>query len=114
MPRRAFRAGAAIDPREVWGREAPLIAEIGSGQGAAIVHAASAHPEVDFLAIEVFTAGLARTMLNAEQAGAQISGSSRRTRPKCSSTCCPRHPSTSSGSSSPTPGTRTSTTNDGS
>jgi tRNA (guanine-N7-)-methyltransferase len=67
----SVRAGASIDPREVWGREAPLIAEIGSGQGHAIVHAASAHPEVDFLAIEVFTAGLARTMLNAERAGAR-------------------------------------------
>jgi tRNA (guanine-N7-)-methyltransferase len=67
----SVRAGAAIDPREVWGREAPLIAEIGSGQGHAIVHAASSRPEVDFLAIEVFTAGLARTMLNAERAGAR-------------------------------------------
>ncbi len=63
--------GAAIDPREVWGRDAPLIAEIGSGQGHAIVHAASSRPDVDFLAIEVFTAGLARTMLTAEKAGAR-------------------------------------------
>lgn len=61
--------GAVIDPRQVWGRAAPLIAEIGSGQGHAIVHAASSHPDVDFLAIEVFTAGLARTMLGAERAG---------------------------------------------
>ena len=67
----SVRAGSAIDPREVWGRDAPLIAEIGSGQGHAIVHAASTRPDVDFLAIEVFTAGLARTMLNAERAGAR-------------------------------------------
>ena len=60
-----------IDPREVWGREAPLVVEIGSGQGHAIIHAASAHPEVDFLAVEVFTAGLARTMLNAEKAAVE-------------------------------------------
>ena len=67
----SVRAGAAIDPRETWGRDAPLIAEIGSGQGHAIVHAASLRPDVDFLAIEVFTAGLARTMLTAERSGAR-------------------------------------------
>jgi tRNA (guanine-N7-)-methyltransferase len=67
----SVRSGAAIDPREVWGRDAPLIAEIGSGQGHAIVHAAAAHPDTDFLAIEVFTAGLARTMLGADRAGAR-------------------------------------------
>jgi tRNA (guanine-N7-)-methyltransferase len=64
----SVRPGAAISPREVWGREAPLIVEIGSGQGHAILHAASSLPEANFLAIEVFTAGLARTMLNAEKA----------------------------------------------
>lgn len=62
--------GSTIDPPRVWGRTAPLIVEIGSGQGHAIVHAASARPDADFLAVEVFTAGLARTMLDAEKAGA--------------------------------------------
>jgi tRNA (guanine-N7-)-methyltransferase len=61
--------GAEIDPAEVWGRRAPLIVEIGSGQGHAIMHAATAHPDHDFLAVEVFRAGLARTMLDAERAG---------------------------------------------
>ena len=51
----SVRPGAAIDPRKVWGRQAPLIVEIGSGQGHAIVSAASSRPDVDFLAIEVFT-----------------------------------------------------------
>lgn len=67
----SVRAGEPIDPRNVWGRDAPLIAEIGSGQGHAIVHAAASRPDVDFLAIEVFTAGLARTMLGAQSAGAR-------------------------------------------
>lgn len=58
-----------IDPVETWGREAALIAEIGSGQGHAIVHAASSRPDTDFLAIEVFKAGLARTMLDGDRAG---------------------------------------------
>lgn len=62
--------GSAIEPAEVWGRDAPLVVEIGSGQGHAIVHAATSHPGTDFLAIEVFRAGLARTMLDADRAGA--------------------------------------------
>ncbi len=60
-----------IDPAAVWGRDAPLVVEIGSGQGHAIVHAATSRPDTDFLAIEVFRAGLARTMLDADRAGAR-------------------------------------------
>lgn len=67
----SVRAGSEVDPAQVWGRVAPLIVEIGSGQGHAIVHAASSMPDVDFLAVEVFRAGLARTMLDAARAGAQ-------------------------------------------
>ncbi|WP_345752361.1 tRNA (guanosine(46)-N7)-methyltransferase TrmB [Microbacterium rhizophilus] len=61
--------GARLVPADVYGREAPLTVEIGSGQGHAIVAAASAHPDRDFLAVEVFRAGLARTMLDADRAG---------------------------------------------
>jgi tRNA (guanine-N7-)-methyltransferase len=61
--------GSALDPTKTWGRAAPLIAEIGSGQGHAIIHAAASRPDTDFLAIEVFRAGLARTMLDAEREG---------------------------------------------
>jgi len=63
--------GAVIDPAAVWGRSAPLVVEIGSGQGHAIVHAATENPDTDFLAVEVFLAGLARTMLDAERAEAR-------------------------------------------
>lgn len=63
--------GSSIDPAAVWGRDAPLVVEIGSGQGHAIIHAATSRPETDFLAIEVFRAGLARTMLDADRAGAR-------------------------------------------
>ena len=62
---------ARFDPAAVYGREAPLIVEIGSGQGHAIIAAALARPETNFLAVEVFRAGLARTMLCAEDEGAQ-------------------------------------------
>jgi len=67
----SIRPGSAIDPAAVWGRDAPLVVEIGSGQGHAIVHAATSRPDTDFLAIEVFRAGLARTMLDADRAGAR-------------------------------------------
>lgn len=62
-------AGAQGDPARIFGREAPLVVEIGSGQGHAIVHAASRTPGTDFIAVEVFTGGLARTMLRAEEEG---------------------------------------------
>ncbi len=61
--------GAAVDPETVWGRRARLVVEIGSGQGHAIVHAATQSPETNFLAVEVFKAGLARTMRDADMAG---------------------------------------------
>jgi len=64
-------AGSAVEPAVVWGREAPLIVEIGSGQGHAIIHASSTRPDVDFLAVEVFRAGLARTMLDAAREGVE-------------------------------------------
>ncbi len=60
---------ARLDPASEYGRTAPLIVEIGSGQGHAIISAAFARPESDFLAVEVFRAGLARTMLDADKAG---------------------------------------------
>jgi len=59
---------ARLRPAEAFGREAPLFVEIGSGQGHAIVHAAKEHPERNFLAIEVFRAGLARTIIRADWA----------------------------------------------
>ncbi|WP_353111953.1 tRNA (guanosine(46)-N7)-methyltransferase TrmB [Microbacterium sp.] len=61
---------ARLDPAAEYGRDGRLIVEIGSGQGHAIVHAASTRPDDDFLAVEVFRAGLARTMLDADKAGA--------------------------------------------
>ena len=61
--------GSAIDPGATFGRPARLVVEIGSGQGHAIVHAAASDPATDFLAVEVFRAGLARTMLDADRAG---------------------------------------------
>ena len=61
--------GATGDPAEIFGRVAPLVVEVGSGQGHQILHAAAARPDTDFLAVEVFRAGLARTVIRAELEG---------------------------------------------
>ncbi|RII43820.1 tRNA (guanosine(46)-N7)-methyltransferase TrmB [Galactobacter valiniphilus] len=42
--------------------ERPLTVEIGSGLGEATAHAATEHPERNFLAVEVYTPGLAKLM----------------------------------------------------
>lgn len=65
----SIRPGSTIDPVAEFGRKAPLVVEIGSGQGHAIVHAAGQAPDRDFVAVEVFRAGLARTMLDADREG---------------------------------------------
>lgn len=65
----SIRPGSTIDPAAEFGRAARLVVEIGSGQGHAIVHAAAADPATDFIAVEVFRAGLARTMLDADREG---------------------------------------------
>ena len=62
---------ARFVPQQEFGRVAPLVVEIGTGQGHAIIHAATEHPETDFLAVEVYHGGLARTMLDADKAGLQ-------------------------------------------
>jgi tRNA (guanine-N7-)-methyltransferase len=52
-----FRAHL-IEARACFGRDAPLILEVGSGMGETTAAIAAAHPEVNFLAAEVFTAGI--------------------------------------------------------
>ncbi len=68
-----------------WGNSNPLIVEIGSGQGENIVSAASANPNTNFLALEVYDPGVAHTMLLAS---------------KCESSCESESSSESSSSSS--------------
>lgn len=49
--------------------EQPLTVEIGSGLGEATAHAAQQHPERNFLAVEVYTPGLAKLMEEVERRG---------------------------------------------
>ncbi|MBA2465270.1 MAG: tRNA (guanine-N7)-methyltransferase [Nocardioidaceae bacterium] len=52
-----------------FGREAPLIVEIGSGIGEATAALAAARPDHDILAFEVWRPGVAETFLELERAG---------------------------------------------
>lgn len=64
-------AGYRFDAAAAFGRQAPLIVEIGSGAGDCVVHAATQHPDVDFLAFEVWRPGVAHTVTKAVAAGVQ-------------------------------------------
>lgn len=57
-----------LDLAELFGRRAPVTLEIGSGTGEQIVAAASAHPERDFLALEVWVPGIAKLISKAVEA----------------------------------------------
>ena len=47
-----------LDCRQVFGRAAPLVLEIGSGMGETTAAIAKAHPEADFIAVEVHGPGV--------------------------------------------------------
>jgi len=74
VQRRAFEAHAdrwyleagdlagPLDGPALFGRDAPLIVEIGSGMGESTAAMAAARPEVNLLAIEVYKPGVAQTL----------------------------------------------------
>jgi tRNA (guanine-N7-)-methyltransferase len=53
----AFSA-SPIDARQIFGRPAPLVLEIGSGMGETTIEIARAHPATDFIAVEVHGPGV--------------------------------------------------------
>jgi tRNA (guanine-N7-)-methyltransferase len=55
-------ASARVDWSAIFGRQAPLMVEIGSGTGHAITELALAHPEANLVAFEVFTPAVASTL----------------------------------------------------
>ena len=57
-------------PSRWFGREAPLVVEIGSGNGESVAAMAAARPSYDVLAFEVWRPGVASTFLNLEESGA--------------------------------------------
>jgi tRNA (guanine-N7-)-methyltransferase len=51
-------ARVPLDPALAFGRRAPTVLEIGPGMGETTVAIAANHPETDFLAVEVYPAGI--------------------------------------------------------
>ncbi len=62
-PSYVFDAGTAF------GRSAPLVVEIGGGRGDALVHAAKAQPDHDFIGLEVYVPGVAQTLVTMRHEG---------------------------------------------
>jgi tRNA (guanine-N7-)-methyltransferase len=63
-PRFGIEPGPSlIDPPTVFGRRAGVTVEIGFGNGANLIALASAHPERDYLGIEVHRPGIGRLLL---------------------------------------------------
>lgn len=60
-------AGEQLELAAWFGREAPVVLEIGSGMGDATAQLAAAAPEVNHLAAEVYPAGLGQLMLWVEK-----------------------------------------------
>lgn len=58
-----------FDATSVFGRAAPLVMEIGSGDGESVLHTAAAEPASNVLAVEVYRPGLARTIVGARTRG---------------------------------------------
>jgi tRNA (guanine-N7-)-methyltransferase len=67
-PQRALAQGP-FDARATFGRDAPVVLEIGCGHGHAAIAYAAAHPEHDVVAMDVHSPGLARMLADADAAG---------------------------------------------
>lgn len=62
-------ANAPLDWRRVFGRTAPVVLEIGFGMGETTAEIAAAHPERDFLGIEVHAPGVGSLLRDVERRG---------------------------------------------
>jgi tRNA (guanine-N7-)-methyltransferase len=61
-PRFGLDSRDVVDPVAIYGRRAPWVVEIGFGTGDALLAAARAHPECDYLGIEVHRPGIGRLL----------------------------------------------------
>lgn len=70
LPRLGITFGeATLDLDAVFGRNAPRILEIGCGMGETTVAIAAAHPECDYIGIEVHTPGVGSLLKQIDEAG---------------------------------------------
>lgn len=70
LPRYGVPAGdGPLDPARLFGRDAPLHVEVGFGNGEALAAMAAAHPENDYLGIEVHRPGVGALLRRLEAGG---------------------------------------------
>jgi len=62
-------SGAMLDFETLFGRHAPVVLEIGFGNGETLVEQAAASPDKDFVGIEVHEPGVGHCLLRAQAAG---------------------------------------------
>lgn len=62
-------SSATLIPEVAFGRQAPLVLEIGFGDGESLVAMAQANPDIDYLGIEVHRPGVGHILLRAEALG---------------------------------------------
>jgi tRNA (guanine-N7-)-methyltransferase len=62
-------AAGGLDAAAWFGREAPLLLEIGTGMGETTAELAAAAPEVNYLAVEVYRPGLAQLLMRIDLLG---------------------------------------------
>ena len=60
---------SALDLGPVFGRRAPIVLDIGFGDGSALLTLAANHPDRDYLGVEVHEPGIGRLLLQLERAG---------------------------------------------
>jgi len=58
-----------LDFKAIFGREAPVVVEIGSGMGETTARIAAASPDIDYLAIEVHAPGIGSLLRRIEEEG---------------------------------------------
>lgn len=63
------RESGVLDPRAVFGRDAPRILEIGYGMGQSLAAMAAAEPDKDFIGIEVHRPGVGALLMATRDAG---------------------------------------------
>lgn len=66
-----IREDARIDLAAAFPHRQPLIIEIGPGSGEQLIHAAQAHPQINFLALEAWQPGAARCLAATVAAGVE-------------------------------------------
>ncbi|HEX4918497.1 MAG TPA: tRNA (guanosine(46)-N7)-methyltransferase TrmB [Limnobacter sp.] len=67
----AYAPSTPIDFEHHWGRQAPNWLEIGFGMGETTAKIAAAHPHVNYLGVEIYTAGVGSLLKKIEEQGLQ-------------------------------------------